>query len=387
MSEIPDRFVKLREECLELISPVKPIHADTQARKDFLFTGQRTNAGRELAAPYLVYFLMVDLLGFRDLGKWEKVAFSIPIDFNGKAFLIDHRKMGLGVFAQDGDDEPDAEQIVALVNEAVRHSIPYFDWLADKAQSESRLNVANHAMRLFARYEFFSEQYHRYMKQAAKAKARAKKAREQKKRHKRFNQAWRLEREANWIALAAIDAFFSWTEHVFILIGILQGGLTTGDDVARVANSNWGEKFKVALDITQSDTKQFYDRLLVIRRQLRNYIAHGAFGKNGKAFSFHSAAGAVPLVLPQSITGKPRIGGSLSFGEAPTLELLSDFIEHLWSGDRAPAKLYCQESDAPLVLTFVSDRTYERAMKSVEEMHDFLEHLTSEIDRAANMDW
>ena len=142
MSEIPDRFVKLREECLELISPVKPIHADTQARKDFLFTGQRTNAGRELAAPYLVYFLMVDLLGFRDLGKWEKVAFSIPIDFNDKAFLIDHRKMGLGVFAQDGDDEPDAEQIVALVNEAVRHSIPYFDWLADKAQSESRLNVA-----------------------------------------------------------------------------------------------------------------------------------------------------------------------------------------------------------------------------------------------------
>ena len=46
---------------------------------------------------YLVYFLLVDLLGFKCYGRGEKVAWSTPVEIEGQHFLIEHRKLGLGV--------------------------------------------------------------------------------------------------------------------------------------------------------------------------------------------------------------------------------------------------------------------------------------------------
>ena len=63
-------------------------------------------------------------------------------------------------------------------------------------------------------------------------------------------------------------------------------------------SSHFFSKFKACLDIHDHSIKVHYDRLVEIKRQIRNYMAHGAFGKNGEAFQFHSGAGAVPLLLP-----------------------------------------------------------------------------------------
>ena len=107
-----------------------------------------------------------------------------------------------------------------------------------------------------------------------------------------------LRREAGWLGLAAVEAFFSWTEHVFIHIAVLRGTCMTGREVKRLANADWSTKIKTVLDIDEPKIKDIYDELTVIRRQLRNFVTHGAFGKDGEAFSFHSSAGAVPLRLP-----------------------------------------------------------------------------------------
>ena len=56
-------------------------------------------------------------------------------------------------------------------------------------------------------------------------------------------------------------------------------------------------KFKSAFDLTDSIAKKYFDELVVLRRQLRNFVAHGTFGKQGEAFRFHSGAGAVPVIL------------------------------------------------------------------------------------------
>src|SRR5262249_47435214 len=105
-----------------------------------------------------------------------------------------------------------------------------------------------------------------------------------------------ISRNARWIALAAIDAFFSWTEHIFIHLALLQGVICTGKEVAELAKAEWSSKFKCALNIDDKITKSHFDKLVVIRRQLRNFVAHGAFGKEGEAFNFHSKAGAVPVI-------------------------------------------------------------------------------------------
>jgi|GEM_PF-1352583 len=116
-----------------------------------------------------------------------------------------------------------------------------------------------------------------------------------------------LREEAGHYALSAIESFFSWTEHVFILIAILRGAYTTGEAVRDLARADWKTKFKAALDINVPADKAYFDKLLEVRRQVRNFVAHGSFGKDGEAFSFHSTAGAVPLrILDQKGGGQLR---------------------------------------------------------------------------------
>jgi hypothetical protein len=115
-------------------------------------------------------------------------------------------------------------------------------------------------------------------------------------------------------------------------------------------------------------------------------MVHGSFGKRGEAFHFHSGAGAVPVLLTgdqrhrYSLTGKPAFDERWAIGE------LENFIDHLWSGSREPAKHHVF-SGLPSILTFVADGTYKRAMSSDDSMKEFVEHLTYEFDNAANMDW
>jgi hypothetical protein len=79
---------------------------------------------------------------------------------------------------------------------------------------------------------------------------------------------FQIRQEAEWIGIAAIEAFFSWTEHVLIHIAILEGKITTGDAVDELARAEWANKVKVAVDISDPSMKGLYDKLLLVRAQI-----------------------------------------------------------------------------------------------------------------------
>ena len=190
----------------------------------------------------------------------------------------------------------------------------------------------------------------------------------------------RMSQKSSWLALAAIDAFFAWTEHIFIHLAILQGRIATGEEVAKLAEAEWGVKFKCALDITDKVAKKHFDDLVTIRRQLRNFMAHGAFGKQSQAFSFHSSAGAVPVVLDQrSAKSRFSLTPELAFDDKNALATIEKFVAYLWSGRREPARLYIQESDLPLFLPMASNGTYAAAMATVDDMNAFVDRLMREF--------
>lgn len=383
----PKDLELLKSRVLKAIEPIAEINDKTAAEDKFLFNAQRTNAGRSLPEYYLCYFLFVDFLGFKNLGQFEKISWSVPIDYKGVAFLIEHRKMGLGVFARNAKSQDiEAGEIVKRIHKAVKMARPYFEWKASEAAKQSQLNVKNHHRRLFEKLEYFLELY-KEASQEAEARSNERIIEKHGNGTSISFPAFQLRRNAEWLALSALDSFFSWTEHIFIHLAILNGKVVSGEDVANLADNDWVVKFKEAIDIDSQGTKVFYDQLVIVKRQLRNYMTHGSFGKKGEAFSFHSGAGAVPLLLPhQKGSGRFSFYGDLGFNEKDVVELIKQFIIHLWSGEREPAKLYV-ESDLPLILTMAKDGTYRAAMESVEEMEQLVDHLSREYDRAANMDW
>jgi hypothetical protein len=390
---VPHEFAATQKAALEAIAPIRPADGNTKARNDTLFSATRSKAGRMLPEYYLVYFLLVEFLGFRDLGRFEKLAWSVPIDFNGKAYLIEHRKFGVGIFVQDAEaDEPACEEIVKLINNGVKTASPFFAWLAEQAVNDSKLNVVNESRDLFSRYQYFLRTYQKIRDQAER-RAEEKIVED----HTGSSGAkwttvsfpgYELRRESQWMAQAAIDAFFGWTEHVFIHIAILTGKARTGSEVKKLAKSSWHEKFNSALDCRDDRTKELYEKLYIIKDQMRNFMAHGAFGKRGEAFHFHSGAGAVPVLLAErrGVYGV-TMEGEASFDEPNALATIEEFIAHLWSGTRAPARIYIQESGLPLLLTMANDGTYASAMRSTVEMEEFTHGLCREFDDARNMDW
>ncbi len=385
-------FEKVRLKAARVIGPLKPADEHSAAQRDMLFSARRTNAGRYLPEPYLVYFLLVDLLGFSDLGRWEKRAYSIPVDFKGRAYLVEHRKLGLGLFADDpSTHEEDAMEVVRLIQKAVRAARPYFEYLANDAVEGSKLNVTNHSRSLYERFD--------YLRQLYRAKAHEAEVRKEDRiitettaedgqwQSIRFP-AWELKREADWLGLSAVEAFFSWTEHVFIHVAILGGVCTTGRGVSDLAGADWAEKFKAALDVDEPETKTLYDELIVIRQQLRNHVAHGAFGKDGQAFRFHSSAGAVPMLLPYKRNRQSfRFGSGAELDPTQAFDAIERFETHLWEGRRAAVKLYIQDYELPAILSMSADGTYDRARASDQGMVDFTEGLVAQMDNAANMDW
>lgn len=383
---LPQYLERVRENALRAIAPVIPYNKETEPIQ---FDMRRTNAGRSLPPYYSVYFLLVELLGFRRSGQGEKVSWSVPIDFNGVGYVIEHRKMGLGVFARDAEaGEDDAQKITTLIQRGVRVAEPFYKWKADEAIQSSMINVKNKGAWLFERYEYWRDQFRSTSSAAIEGRRQLFGGAGDTSKNNPEVSWFDLSKQAEWIAIEAIDAFFSWTEHIFIHIAILKGKITTGVKVAELAEAEWRTKFKEILDLDDPEAKSHYDKLIAIRRQHRNYIAHGAFGKRGEAFNFHSGAGAVPVFFDhRSEGGLFSLDGEPEIADETTLNEIGEFISFLWANDIEPAMYYIQQSGLPLILPMAKDGSYLAAMESIEGMKECVEHLTRAFDIATDMDW
>ena len=140
-SAVPPTMQQVREAALKAIGelvPAGPPKSKMEGRG--LVLSSRTDGGRDLPPYYLVYFLLVDLLGFPNLGQWEKVAWTVPVRYRGRLYGIEHRKMGLGIFAptldpnarMSGTPSEDAEAAARAISKHIKQGVaaaePDVDW-------------------------------------------------------------------------------------------------------------------------------------------------------------------------------------------------------------------------------------------------------------------
>ncbi|WP_103070844.1 hypothetical protein [Aquimarina sediminis] len=383
---------KYKQKALQILSPIKPADKGTNAVNNFLFSAKRSDASRLLPEYYLIFFLFSDLLNFKNLGRFEKIAWSFPIDYKGKAFLIEHRKFGVGVFIQDEEDQEIAKEIAKKISGAVKSIRPYYDYIAEQAVQNSEFNVVNNNRQLFERFDFllnsYKVEYQKFLDNKGKTEKKV-----EKSEFGEFTTVTSLDFEfkqrANWLAISCIEAFYSWTEHLFIHLAIIGQGLSDGEKVSELIGAEWKTKFKAAIPLSSSkEADSFYNELITIRNQLRNFVAHGAFGKDGNAFRFHSKTGTVPVLMNhKKKKNKFSLHGFLTFKEKEVIELIEEFIKFLWSGTTAPAMEYTQEYQLPTILTLSANGTYAVACENMDNMKEFADELMNEFDDAANMDW
>jgi hypothetical protein len=383
---------KYRQKALSILTPIKPADNNTLAPKSFLFNASRCYTQSSLPEYYLIYFLFHDLLEFKDLGRFEKLAWSFPIDYYGRAFLIEYRKFGVGVFVQDIEkDRIHAEEIVKKIRSAVKSASPFYDHIAEEAVKNSKFSILNNNDSLYARFKYlltlYKQEYSKYIENKDKNKTE-KKVFPQCTMISSTNLGAQHYVTANWIAISCIEAFFSWTEHIFIHLAVIAQDVSDGETVSKLIGAEWKIKFKAAIKDDSIEAKKFFDELNIVRSQLRNFVSHGAFGKDGNAFNFHSGTGAVPVLMNHKRqNNRFSLNGNLTFKEEEVIKLIEEFIEFLWKGSLYPSMYYTQSCGLPTLLTLASSGMYEVLRTDIESMKQYCEHLINEFDNALNMDW
>lgn len=338
---------------------------------------------------YLIFLLLVDLLGFKYLGPFEKVAYIIPVGYKGARYTIVYAKFGMRIEYKEGGSPKD---VYDAIKRGMRAAKKYYLWRATEASTTSNLNLISKCPPLWDKYMFLKEQSQNFLErfEADKDKSVVKNGYNEDGSFKWSSvsyPAYEFRTQSVWLHEAAVDAFFAWCEQALVHMAVLMGRLKTGKEIVELLNKEFGEKCKLVLDLSKFEEKASYDDILRLRTELRNYVAHGSFGKDGSTFQFHSRVGAVPLKI---LDGKNK--SDFSFDFTPRRDWESDysridnFLKMLWSGDRSPAKQHL-ETDFPCVLTYASDGTYERAMQSEEAMSSFIDFIGYHMDNAANMDF
>lgn len=386
MTMTADEIEAIRVRALRALGLIQPASLEIVAEPNVVFGAQRTDAGRSLPPYYVVYFLLVDLLNFRNLGRFEKVDWSVPVAYRGKVFLVEHRKFGLGIFCVDpAANEEGAAYVRNRITKACQAARPYFQHVAKQAMENGHLTVHNNHAQLFGRLRDLLGRYRAALK--AEEKAILKPPVVKHFPNGGMSSSWKHRTVASnrvaWLAQGVIEAFFSWSEHSLIHLAVIDGRIEGGPSLLKITMGEWKEKYKLALDVAEQHWKAHYDVLIQVRNEHRNFTAHGAFGKDGQAFSFHSSAGAVPLSLADDDSGQP------TFVPRPTLSD-RDAVAAIeaWIADfqrlKAPQWMYL-ESTLGSILTFRKE--YALATSSVEEMSQFIDHMERMVDDHANMDW
>ena len=99
---IPPELEAVREMAGRAISPIRSAGANDRSETSSSFRTVRTAAGEKLPPYYLVYFLLVRCTGFRSEGPYEKMSWSVTIEFDEARYTIAHVKSGLCLFAREG---------------------------------------------------------------------------------------------------------------------------------------------------------------------------------------------------------------------------------------------------------------------------------------------
>jgi len=334
--------------------------------------------------------MLVKLLQFKYGGRYEKVAWTIPVKYKEVEFLLGYRKFGLDIRSATNPKSVQeiAIEMVNKLNKGVSIADKLLEPFAKEQLKNKNITVANNFHALNARYLFFRNK-------AEKSFASSPPKRKIIKRDKTGEPvAWeshpyKPQLEGSYYTIAMMDAFFSKLEHILTLILPFAFDKIDKIDLVSFIGLTWSEKFKQVFNvIAGGEQKRLYDNLIEIKERYRNPLSHGGFEKGGASLYFHfPAVGAIPIRLS-------KFRESIHYSFIPIREAKFEEICFLFDCvdqfiDNGKYKLGMQYITAGLDVAFDKESVdeYNLAMQSEKNFLELIEYVSYTTMMDMNMDW
>lgn len=366
------------------------------ANCDLIEVGRREGEGLDFGAqitlmtpsgfpiPSLLHFGLTQLLCLEDAGPEEKVRWSVAFGFRGATYAFELRKFGLRLLCEPHNlDTPLTREVLgkarALTDLVEAH---LSEFVAAQQLASGNFTIENLFHRLDDRYSILRDQ-------ALNAYATPPPA---PVTEQGPNRGWtsydfdKPRREGAAFATAAVDAYFSRIEHTFCLCAAFLPQAVRGDEFLTFLAENWPAKARRLLNLADPVAKRFYDRLLEIRDEWRNPLAHGGFLSSGGSLHFHvPGIGALPARLCRTPHGV-RVGFRLPHESFEELVTLFDEYDAFLSDGPLRLPLRWAKSGLDVSFDAKNRKRLASAMEDEETFDDFIDGCAEAHDRYMNMD-
>ncbi len=395
LDDLTDRRKHAVERCFAGISPV----VDSVRMVDEGFTVPiRGNP----FLPWVLRFLLVEVIGCKDRGRSEKIAWSCELAIDGRLIEFSYRKFGLFALVHGCRDVAESDDVVRTVLTRFQTGIPLVErWLIrpriENALREGRVSLENEFCHFLHMYEHFRQ----LSETSAREAVTLKPVKEVTPDFLSISfPAVERAHESEFEAHAALIALYSMLEHLLIIEFSLiqQDAHATGvEDFIRL---RWSEKFKGVINLADSRVKQVYDQLGILADQNRNPAVHGGIGRSSSRMHVQlEGYGAVDVAIESgsqkraAYTFLPTLPADLApFYERPEdrargtgWDIVEDLVGWMRHEHLSDAWNY-GTSRLPIFLDDASrlEAWNERASGKFE---DLLSRRSWISDQAANMDW
>lgn len=267
----------------------------------FISTSSIVPINRELIpVPELIPIVFSGILGFPNLGPGEKIRWQICFKYKNLLCNIAHEKFGIRLYYQQlegNKSKINTDEIIGKINKGLR--IIEKSILQDFSKyqfSQCNITIPNIYYSLNERYQYFRKMAEQAFNIVTEQEHSNDVFRDMVNR---INSARLSTSNGFYNTVAMIDAFFSKTEHLFILALPFIDFNCQEDNLLKLIGSRWQDKYKRIFQIeTDSNSKRFYDQLVNLKEKFRNTFAHGGFEKAGASLFIHLPnGGTIPIVL------------------------------------------------------------------------------------------
>lgn len=390
MADTESRLLNNLKMCMRDFHPGKDAIKDYSSVYGLKVIGMESS---DPPLPYMVLLTLVGLLGFAYYGREEKIAWSIPLVYKDTPFMVSHQKFGLRIAAVT-DDNTDDNEVKALGKQMVKQlarGIRIADKLLTPVVAErvklGEVSVVNKHHMMHDAYTYFRERARDAFEKSDKPPSVNA---PMEKVFRGLNKKIQWERKGFYYTRAMLDAFYSWLEHVLILLLPFRDFDRTAENLEDLMRSDWTTKYnRVLSSDTDTDAMRVYNQLQEIKEKYRNCLTHGFFDKSGASLLAHMpTVGAIPVSL-SSYRNSIHYSSFFPITQDAFREICSAFdnLEQILLVERFQRPFRIIEAGLDICFDDASLREYKQAIESPQNVEAFVDKMTYLSDKCANMDW
>jgi len=280
----------------KLIAAMNGVEAFEPRKDDSIFSYKNISTGNYDPPAYVVAFIFLYVLKFRNFGSFEKIWWHTYFQYKNTVFLIRDYKFGTWSLEAKTDSEAAIElvpEIIGKIRSAARHGDKILRSAFKAEIDKGQFYLNNGYGKLRSAYEFFLEETN-----AALAVLEDFAAQESGKKHdlqeitENHNRRLHLQRIVSYRAIPLINAFFSLLEFILDVFYAFQQPPLSFFEFRKLT---WQDRFKAAISLEPgSPVVKLYEQLVNVKTQYRNPLTHGLTNESSLLVPF-PFAGLVPI--------------------------------------------------------------------------------------------